>query len=106
MIQTGITNTDQFAYIPSDKLYIQVVQGPNYQPCRPDRFPEDVEHAVHAGYGNGCGADLQFGGRGITQTGMGHFIEPASRLLVWDSVSLLTVSNALSIIEWPLSIRF
>jgi hypothetical protein len=39
-------------------FYIPVVQGPSYQPCRPDRFPEDVQHTVRAGYGKGCGADL------------------------------------------------
>jgi alkylation response protein AidB-like acyl-CoA dehydrogenase len=39
-------------------FYIPVVQGPSYQPCRTDRFPEDVQHTVRAGYGKGCGADL------------------------------------------------
>jgi alkylation response protein AidB-like acyl-CoA dehydrogenase len=38
--------------------YIPVVRGPSYQPCRPDRFLEDVQHTVRAGYGKGCGADL------------------------------------------------
>ena len=47
-----------------------------------------------------------FGGRGITQTGMGRFIEHVSRLLTWHAASLLTVSDALSIIERSLSIRF
>ena len=47
-----------------------------------------------------------FGGRGITQTGMGRLIEHASRLLAWYAALLLTVSNVLSIIERSLSIRF
>jgi alkylation response protein AidB-like acyl-CoA dehydrogenase len=47
-----------------------------------------------------------FGGRGITQTGMGRFIEHASGLLAWHAASWLTVSDVLSIIERSLSIRF
>jgi len=39
-------------------IYISVVHRASYQPCRSDRFLEDVQHAMCAGYSKGCGADL------------------------------------------------